>query len=72
MGKCLLVQGAAPVTEGAVSPKGIEKRDQGSRVGGEPLEPSAPHKHPGSRAQRPAGFKAGRRMCAGEVRVGGC
>lgn len=64
-GKCLLVHGAAPVTEGAVSSKGIEKREQGSLVGAESLELSASHKHPGSRPQRPAGCGAGGRVGGG-------
>lgn len=68
-GKCLLVHGAAPVTEGAVSSEGIEKQEQGSLVGAEPLELSAPHKHPGSRPQRPAGCGAGGRGGSGSGRA---
>lgn len=41
------MQRAAAVTEGAVPSKGMGKREQGSEVGAEPLEFSAPHKQPG-------------------------
>lgn len=61
------MHGAAPVTEGAVSSKGIEKWEQGSLVGAEPLELSAPHKHPGSQPQRPAGCGAGGCVWGGAV-----
>lgn len=53
------MQRAAAVTEGAVPSKGTGKREQGREVGAEPLERSAPHKHPWSPPQRPAGWGTG-------------